>query len=809
MIDYLWLPFTLNNHSDQGETPSGRLRWRGWVRSLVIAGAVSLTGLTASAIEAQTPIRSYGMPAQLDIREAGHESVRITLKPIHFEEEFPFTPALIERDYPTPALSIRHLDSGVSSQVGRFRVEVEPDPLTVTVINGEGRTIQRLVFKENGTVGFQVQDAPVLGMGPGGPRPQPGSDWREEPIEFDRRGRFHNMHPRWQANAYGSRNPVPLLVGTDGWALWFATPWGRIDLEFDNVEERTINEGLYIPRDRTSLASPVQDRAQQHRDEGQGIPPLETMYPGVYDLFVFDAGDPAGFMKDLSELTGPTVLPPKWALGYMQSHRTLEDEHQMIDIVDTFREKEIPVDAVIYLGTGFTPRGWNENQPSYQYNPEVFKRDPRDVIADLHERNVKVILHMIPWSRNRLPTLQGTIPPQPGEILDASHIDNYWQEHVDLVNDGIDGWWPDEGDWFNLWERMKRHQMYYEGPISTTPNVRPWNINRNGHLGIARWGGWIWSGDTTSTWKTLEGQIAVGLNHSLSLSPWWGSDIGGFYPTTELTGELFARWFQFAAFTPSFRSHGRTWWTRLPWGWGLIERGPLESNTPPLESEMNNPEIEPVTKKFTELRYQLQSYVYSLAWQARETGLPLMRAMWLHYPNDDYATSLGDQYLWGRDILVAPVYQQGAENRALYLPEGLWYDWWSHEPIKGGRTVSREVDLTIMPLYARAGAIIPIDPIRQYSSQVVDEPITLKIFRGADGEFTLYDDDGVNLEYLNGQGTWIGMEWNDTELTLTLRPAAPDGSAPIHNDREFEIELIPDGERRSVTWTDEEVTVTF
>ena len=168
--------------------------------------------------------------------------------------------------------------------------------------------------------------------------------------------------------------------------------------------------------------------------------------------------------------------------------------------------------------------------------------------------------------------------------------------------------------------------------------MRPWSLHRNGHLGIARWGGWVWSGDTQSTWKTLEGQIAVGINHSLSLSPFWGSDTGGFYTTSELTGELYARWFQFSAFCPSFRSHGRIWRLRLPWGWGLSDMGFREGqNDPPSQSEMNNPAIEPICKQYAELRYQLIPYTYTLAAEARDTGMPLMRAMWLHYPNDERA----------------------------------------------------------------------------------------------------------------------------------------------------------------------------
>ena len=208
-------------------------------------------------------------------------------------------------------------------------------------------------------------------------------------------------------------------------------------------------------------------------------------------------------------------------------------------------------------------------QPSFEFNPDVFKRRPESVISDMHDRHVKVVLHMVPWDRDKLPTLHGTIPAHAGEQLDASHISNYWKQHEDLIKKGVDAFWPDEGDWFDLFERIKRHQLYYQGHLSTTPDIRPWSLHRNGYPGIAQWGGWVWSGDTDSSWKTLEAQVAVGINHSLSIGPFWGSDIGGFFPNEELTGELYASWFQFASFCAFFRAHGRTWWTRLPWGWGL------------------------------------------------------------------------------------------------------------------------------------------------------------------------------------------------------------------------------------------------
>ena len=765
-----------------------------WLVAVALAGQVQ--GRPA------VPIRTADQPAQLEIRTAGAATVRVTLAPLASGGVMPDNPALAAHASPEPVLRLREIARPVRREAGPLRVEVRPDPLTVVITNAAGRHVQTLVFEDDGRVAFPLDGRPVLGMGEGGPRPDRASPWREQPVQFDRRGRLDTMEPRWQADMYGSRNPAPVLVGTGGWALFVAAPWVQVDL-------RGAHRGAFIPV-RPDQAAPQTERNQQ-QNLGKGLPPAGAFPSGFFDIFVADAHAPAEAMKDLAAITGPAAMPPKWALGYMQSHRTLEDDRQLLDIVDTFRAKRIPLDAVIYLGTGFCPRGWNTPQPSFTFSPDVFRRDPAAVVRDLHARNVKVALHIVPWDRDRLPTLQGTIPPRAGEAIGASHISSYWQQHMGLVEAGIDAFWPDEGDWFNLFERLKRHQLYYQGPLGARPDVRPWHLQRNGYPGIARWGGWVWSGDTDSSWKTLEAQIAVGLNYSLSIGPFWGSDIGGFYPNSELTGELYARWFQFAAFCPSFRSHGRVWWMRLPWAWGGAERGPQEYGNrnepiPPddarniLPSELNNPAIEPVVKRYAELRYQLLPYTYTLAWEARATGLPLMRAMWLHYPGDERAAGLGTQYLWGRDLLVAPVVVRGAASRDVYLPAGLWYDWWTGERQPGDRTVTCAVDLATMPIYARAGAIIPIDPVRQFTGEAVSGPTTVRVYRGASGEFTLYDDDGVSQAYLEGRGSWIRFAWNDAARQLTIGPGAPDGARNMAAPRVFRIVLMPEGAARDVTY---------
>jgi alpha-glucosidase (family GH31 glycosyl hydrolase) len=748
------------------------------------------------------PLTVAGQPAVLKIRAAGEGSIRVTLKPESFKPEFLAGPVLPEKTYPRPVLTLRDVKKPVTATVAGLLVTVQPDPLRVTVAGRDGTVIQALTFQADGSVSFMLDDQPVLGMGEGGPKPTKGTDWRAASVEFDRRGRLHEMNPRWQGDAYGSRNPVALLIGTRGWGLFFATPWGQFDL-------RQPDSGRFIPIEAKDATAMRQSFATQQKQLGKGLPPMETFVPGLLDVFIFDARQPEVFMKDLSAVSGAAVLPPKWSLGYMQSHRTLEDDAQMVGIVDTFRAKRIPLDAVIYLGTGFTPRGWNTKQPSFDFNPEVFKRNPAEVIAELHKRNVKVALHIVPWDRDRLPCLQGSIPPKRGESLDASHIADYWQQHVELVKAGVDAWWPDEGDWFDLHERMERHQLYYEGPIATQPDRRPWSLHRNGHLGVARWGGWVWSGDTESSWKTLEAQIAVGLNHSLSLGPYWGSDIGGFFPNQELTGELYARWFQFAAFCPSFRAHGRTWWTRLPWGWGLDQLGPIEGNEPPLVSELNNPAIEPIARRYAELRYQLLSYNYTLAWQTRQTGLPFMRALWLHYPNDEQARGRGDEYLWGRDLLIAPVFEKAATNRELYLPPGLWYDWWTAEKQEGGRSIVRPVDLATMPIYVRAGAIIPVDPVRQFTGEKISAPLTLRIYRGADGDYTLYEDDGESLAYLKSDAVLTRFQWDDAAATLRISRDKLKTRSSVSATQALRIEIIPDGPVKTCDYTGKPVTINF
>jgi alpha-glucosidase (family GH31 glycosyl hydrolase) len=697
------------------------------------------------------------------VQSAGERGIRVTLTALDDDRDLPAPPALPEQELPEYRFSLRQIEGIAVRRMGQLYVTVSSDPLAVDISTRAGRSIQNVAFTDGG-LSFRLDEHPVLGLGQGGP--SMGEDWKHEPLAYDRRGHLYEMTPRRQGKAWGTRMPIPLLVGTSGWALYMAAPRVQVDL-------RDERRGLLV---------------RQAPDESDAA--AETAN-GQLDFFLFDAAEPEVFMHDLARVAGRPLLPPRWALGYMQGHGALEGDEQMLDTVGTFREKRIPLDAVVYTGSIAEPRGWNSEQGSSAFNPAIFDRAPAEVIADLHRNNVRVVLQM---------------PPEP-PADEADEPGQSWPRHLPLLEAGVDAFWAGDGVALDLPARVQRHRMYYEGAIEAQPDERPWSLHDSAWLGAARWGGWTRSGDTASAWRTLQAQVMAGITHSLVASPWWGSDIGGVLPGEELTAELYARWFQFGAFSPLFFAHGKTWWMRLPWGWGLDEMGPLEHAENPLPSELGNRNVEDIARRYVRLRYQLVPYNYTLAWQARATGMPPMRSLWLHYPKDATAAGTASEYLWGRDLLVAPVFTQGAAVRELYLPTGVWYDWWTQERVAGGRRVTREVDLGTMPLYARAGAIIPLDPVRQYSDQRVYSPTTLRVFRGDNGEFILYDDDGRTDDYLAGEATLTRIVWDDAESRLTVEPAAPSRRSAAN--RRFVIELIPTGQSRRLTYLGRRVTIDF
>ncbi len=503
-----------------------------------------------------------------------------------------------------------------------------------------------------------------------------------------------------------------------------------------------------------------------------GAPPL--------DFFLILGGTAAERLGEYCRLTGLPQMPPLWAFGYQQSHRTIWSRDVVLGVARDFREKRLPCDVLIYLGTGFCPSGWNTGNGSFDFNPRAFP-DPRTMIAALHREHFKIVLHVVPFADKLVGQASD---PCPLDRFSDEQAGCYWDEHRRDFAWGVDGWWADEGDRMHAASRLNRIRMYWQGEQLSRPNHRPYALHRNGYTGMQRYAPLLWSGDTLSQWETLRTQIAVGLNTGLSGIPYWGTDTGGFVPTPEFTAELFLRWFQFSAFCPVFRGHGRAWMLRLPWGWDMGTTGPREMGRDdaalPPPSALHNTQVEPICRKYLDLRYRLLPYLYSAIHQTHRTGMPIMRALWLHYSDDPRAAACADQYLWGRDILVAPVVQPGAKQRRVYLPRGVWHDFWTGETLTGGREITRVVNLATLPLYVRAGAVIPSGPVKQYVGDPVPGPIELTVYPGADGAFFLYDDDGETFDYRRGDWMGVRLRWSDRErrLQMSLAPGSRVRSGP-------------------------------
>jgi alpha-glucosidase (family GH31 glycosyl hydrolase) len=625
---------------------------------------------------------------------------------------------------------------------GDLRLKISFDPVTIDISNKAGEAIQQLGWDDGtGVVSFQSGDSPLYGLGEGGP-------------QFDRRGSSYAMHSGqggYKLATHGGRVPIPSIIGTSGWALFFHQPYGTFDF--------TGPQCKFQPSDPASIL------------------PL--------DLFFVASSEPATIMAEYARLTGYAEMPPLWSLGYQQSHRTLASREEVLSEAKTFREKKLPCDALIYLGTGFCPSGWNTENGSFAWNASVFP-DPKQILDELHTDHFRAVMHVVILSDR----LHGTVH-DPCELsrFDEAEASCYWDAHRKDFALGIDGWWPDEGDPLDTASRLIRNRMYWEGPQIDRPNERPYALHRNGYAGMQRYASFLWSGDVYSTWETLKTHIPVALNTALSGIPYWGTDIGGFVPTPEFTAELYLRWFQFGAFCPLFRCHGRTWKLRLPWGWNTGDPGPIEIRNYngaaiPDASQLHDARVEPICKKYLELRYRMLPYLYSAVHECATTGMPIMRALWLHFPNDPKAVACEDQYLWGRSVLVAPVVEKGASTRHVYLPQSAWYDFWTGERFEGGREIVRAVDLETMPLYVRAGSILPLGPVKQFTSEKVDEPLSISIYPGADASFLLYEDDGASFNYRKGEWMGIEMAWNDARkaLRLELAPGSrmlPPGSRPI------------------------------
>lgn len=703
-----------------------------WNRREVLKGlVVASTALVIPRKEsAQENTSTAAQQVEIQITPVSAHTFRLSMFPLNDgpTRSIPSDGSLVQESWGAPGATLR-ADPAHEIALGNLRLKVSFHPVSITVTDERGNVIQQFAWDENtGVLSFLSGSAPMFGLGEGGP-------------QFDRRGSTDPMRSGqggYKLATHGGRVPIPWIIGASGWAIFFHQPFGTFDLTGTQAKFQPVSRSATLP----------------------------------LDLFFVASSDPTTIMAEYARLTGHPEMPPLWSFGYQQSHRTLASREEVLAEAKTFREKKLPCDALIYLGTGFCPSGWNTENGSFVWNSRVFP-DPKQMLDELHKDNFRAVMHVVILSDR----LRGTVhDPCDVARFDDEEASCHWDEHRKDFALGVDGWWPDEGDPLDIPSRLVRNRLYWEGPQIDRPNERPYALHRNGYAGMQRYASFLWSGDVYSTWETLKTHLPLALNTALTGIPYWGTDIGGFVPTPEFTAELYVRWFQFGAFCPLFRCHGRTWKLRLPWGWNTGDPGPVEIRNYdgaaiPDSSQLHDERVEPICRKYLELRYRMLPYLYSAVRECTTTGMPIMRPLWLHFPNDPKAVECGDQYLWGKSILVAPVVEKGATARRVYLPASDWYDFWTGERLEGGREISRPVDLETMPLYVRAGSIVPLGPVKQFVDEKVDGPLSISIYPGADASFLLYEDDGISFNYRKGDWTGIQMTWNDARRTLHLQLA--------------------------------------
>jgi alpha-glucosidase len=478
--------------------------------------------------------------------------------------------------------------------------------------------------------------------------------------------------------------------------------------------------------------------------------PAKTMYDGA-----------RGYVK----LTGRPKLPPRWAFGYLQSKWGWDDSTYVADVATKFRTHKLPVDAFIFDFEWYTTlpdyavkKEGKEGFSDFTFNPKVFP-SPAKQIANLKGQGLKFIGIRKPRLGNAasLDTARKNgwliSPKTDNRDLNFSNVGlQKWYEEKNrpLIKAGVDAWWDDEGEsYYTCYYWWNKAQ--YDLLASARPNYRHFTLNRAFSPGNQRLGYSTWSGDIPSTWPSLANVPMDLLNFSLAGMYYGSCDIGGFQGTP--TKEMLVRWFQAGVFFPIMRAHSNIGTTpRFPYLW--------------------DNDGEAAMRKALNLRYQLLPYIYSLGHEAYNTGAPIMRPLVMEFPGDTTVANMTDEWLVGKGLLAAPLLNTGGK-RNVYLPDDTWYDYHTGEVIRGPKTISVDKALDEIPVYVRAGTVLPIGPVIQYSEQTSQTPLEIHIYPGKNGSFKLVEDDGVSYNYTKSDTRTTAYYWNDRTKTLTWRVSGP------------------------------------
>lgn len=528
------------------------------------------------------------------------------------------------------------------------------------------------------------------------------------------------------------------------------------------------------------------------------------------DFYIMNGGDMSGVIKEYRFLTGKATMLPKWAFGYLQSQERYESEEEILRVASEYRDRGIGLDGIIQDWISWDGAKWGEKKFDKSRYPT-----PKEMTDKLHDIDVHFMISI--WANPGETSDDYKEFKNAGLLLPASNIYNaylpearemYWrQANEGLFVNGVDSWWCDNSEPYTPewnvsvkpepaklfvdycheagdhlpYEDMDSYAFYhalgmYEGQRSESNAKRVFNLTRSGHTGQQRLGTVLWSGDISASWDTYRRQIATGLGFSASGMPYWSVDIGAFFiknanmwywkgdydNTYDDLGyvELFTRWYQWGAFLPIFRGHGTDCRREL---WFFDKAG-----TPFYNSLL----------AVNRLRYELMPYIYSLAGRTWCDDESMMRFLAFDYPLDITACEIKDQYMFGDSIMVCPVVEpmyygvnstpieNKSKTRKVYLPEGVWYDFHTNERYNGNCWVEADADIDKIPLFVKAGAIIPMNEFKG-STDAQSDIDYVKVYAGADGEFKFYTDSGDGYDYENGDYLTAIMKWDDKSKSFS------------------------------------------
>jgi alpha-D-xyloside xylohydrolase len=529
-------------------------------------------------------------------------------------------------------------------------------------------------------------------------------------------------------------------------------------------------------------------------------------------------------------LTGKATMMPNWIFGLWQSRQRYETSQQSLDVVKEFRKRQIPFDNIVQDWQYWRPDAWG----SHEFDPTRFP-DPKGWLEAIHQLHSHLMISV--WGKFNpntanakemqakgflyQPDLQVGMKDWIGfpytfyDAFNPAARKLFWSQMDQAIySQGVDAWWmdasepdllpgepPDDVEDAKLymnptamgtgarmlsgWALMNSNAVY-TGQREQSPNQRVFILTRSGYAGEQRYATATWSGDVTSTWTALAKQIPAGLGISIAGVPYWTTDTAGYTMQEKFQAkpdqapnpadedefrELNARWFEFSTFTPMLRVHGEVR-PREMWLLGATPSGPEAS--PVYQAEL----------KFDRIRYRLLPYIYSLAGAVTQHDGTIMRPLVMDFPDDAKARALTDEFLFGPALLVAPILHYKERGREVYLPGSTpWYNLWTGQTAASG---AADAPYDAIPVFVRAGSIVPMGPDIQYVGEKPAAPITLHVFEGADGHFTLYEDQGATFDYEHGAFTEIPIAWNEAAKTLTL--GARKGTFPeMQQHRTFDI----------------------